>query len=287
MDRKVPLGGTLAFRAKVDEREHSDYDADIENWKAEKPHGISALMRLRNDTEFVEWTIRSHQEWIDEWVIVTQPSDDNTEEKAAQMAEIFDNVRVLHYPFVVEWLTPTVGEMSDTSIYSPAQMTNWGLSQCTYSWIAKIEGDVVALPTFQHIRDLVDMRPDDPRYYGRVGLNVAGSRYNKISKTNPRNAGWDEAVFPALPKYHCIGTGIWESMNMQDYHNQKQNMGWSFMHMKRSKYGKAPGSEEWIEFTRANVEEALRIYGNNRGGYPGPAEPTTDVLYDWRDRYAK
>ena len=277
----------MAFRAEVDERQFSEYDLELEAWKDPKPHGISALMRLRNDSEFVEWTIRSHNEWIDEWVLVVQPSLDKTLMKAHQMAEIFDNVRVIEYPFVVKWLVPEVGEMSDSSIESPAHMTNWGLSQCKYSWTAKIEGDVVALPTFQHIRDLVDMRPDDPRYYGRVGLNVAGPRFNMVSKTNPRNAGWDEAVFPTKPLYHCIGTGIWESMNMQDYHDQKQNMGWSFMHMKRSKSGKGPGSEEWVEFTRANVEEALRIYGNNRGGFPGPAESTTDVLYDWRDRYAE
>lgn len=274
------------MKFKVLEREHAEFDLDKAAWKADKPHGISALMRLRNDTEFVEWTIRSHDQWIDEWVLVVQPSEDRTEEVAHRMVDLFDNVRILYYPFVVKWLVPEVGEMPDNSIYSPAHMTNWGLYQCKYSWIAKIEGDVIALPTFQHIRDIVDIRPNDKRYYGRVGLNLAGPRYRQISKTNPRNAGWDEGVFPNSPKFHCIGSHIWETINMTDWPQLRQNMGWSFMHMKRCKSKAGKGTEEWVEFTKANVEEALRVYGINKGAYPGPDEPTTEVLYRWRDFHA-
>lgn len=277
----------MSIRGKVDEREFSEFDIDMDAWKAEKPHGISALIRLKNDTEFVEWAIRSHSEWIDEFVLVVQPSEDKTEKIADLMVENFANVRVVRYPFTVEWLNPRVGEMKDNSVYSPAHMTNWGYSQCKYSWIAKTEGDVIALPTFQHIRDIVDIRPNDPRFYGRVGLNLAGPRYRQISKTNPRNAGWDEGVFPNDPKFHCVGSQIWETMNFGDWPMAKQCMGWSFMHMKRCKSKAENGLEEWVDFTKANVEEALRVYGINKGGYPGPAIPTTSVLYDWRDKYVR
>ena len=277
------------MKTKVLEREFSEYDIDKDAWKAEKLHGISALMRLKDDTEFVEWSILSHMRWIDEWVLVVQPSRDHTLELAQEIAEDVKNVRVLEYPFEVEWLTPKVGEMKDHSITSPVHMTNWGLSQCNYSWTAKIEGDVVALPTFQHIRDLVDMRDDDPKYYGRVGLNVAGTDYSMVSKTNPRNAGWDEAVFPTDPKFHCISSQKWETMNMTHYPNLMHNMGWSFMHMKRCKTGASPEdeNEQWIKFTKAGVEEALRKYAGKHGEYPGEKGDNPDVIYDWRDSYAK
>jgi hypothetical protein len=276
------------MKTKVLEREYSEYDIDKDAWKADKPHGISGLMRLKNDTEFVEWSILSHMRWIDEWVLVVQPSQDHTLELAQEIAEDMKNVRVLEYPFNVKWLVPEVGEMDDNSILSPAHMTNWGLSHCNYSWTAKIEGDVIALPTFQHIRDLVDMRPDDPMYYGRVGLNVAGTGYTMVSKTNPRNAGWDEAVFPTNPRFHCIGNQKWETMNTIDYTNLMHCMGFSFMHMKRCKTGASPEdeNEQWIEFKRAGVEEALRQYSANRGGYPGERGDNRQVIFDWRDRYA-
>lgn len=262
------------------------YNLDLEKWKSkEKPHGISAMIRLRNDTEFVSWAIDSHREWCDEFILVTQPSDDNTVELAEALAEQNGDVSHIHYPYVVEWVTPRVGEMPNNSIYSPAHMTNWGLNHCNYSWIAKVEGDVIALPTFAMIRDRVDLMPNEQKYYGRVGFNLAGSNYDLFSKTNPRNAGWDEAVFPNHPRFHCIGSQIWETMNMSDYPNLRENMGWSFMHMKRCKAAAKPGSEEWVEFTRSNVEEALKAYAQNRGPYPGPPEPTTEVLFEWRERY--
>ncbi len=278
----------MTVSPQVLERKYSEFDLDMGKWSEKKPHGISALVRLKNDTEFVEWTILSHMEWIDEFILEVQPSDDDTEKLAESLAKRYAKVKVIHYPFDVEWLTPRVSELNESSIESPAYMTNWGLTHCNYSWIAKIEGDVIALPTFAMIRDLVDINPNDEKYYGRVGLNVAGKEFSQISKTFPRNAGWDESVFPNNPKFHCVTMGMWETINMNDYTNLMDNKGWSFMHMKRCKEGKAPGvNEAWTDFTRKNVEEALVAYDDvSNSSYPGPEYVTTEVLYDWRDSYS-
>jgi hypothetical protein len=167
---------------KIEERclvheqdKYSAYDIDIERWADEKPFGISGCFRLKNETQFMEASVMSHLEWLDEAVLVVQKSDDHTVELAVDMAARHpDKIRVEVYPFdVFPIATPNHFNMPENSVRTMMHLTNWALSRCRFSWIAKIEGDVIALKTFKLIREAVEASPDVVRYYGRVGLNVA------------------------------------------------------------------------------------------------------------------
>lgn len=270
---------------EVDERRYKKFDISLAHRNREKPHGISGMMRLRNDMDFVEESIVSHLQWLEELVIILQPSEDDTEALAYLLEEKYEKVRVAFYPFQIAWrlIDPDLFQQTpEQSVYSPIHMTNWGLSQCEYSWIAPIEGDCISLPTFAMIRDLVDLEPDRPRYFGRTCLNLAGQEQNQISHTAPHNAGWDVPVMPNNARWYSFKAEKWASYNMGEHRNEMTPMGWQFIHMQRSKKKYADGytvaEETWVPFTAENLKGAMADYQ-----VPFVGRREDQLLYDWYD----
>ena len=72
----------LEHSIEVVERKHKAFDVSLAHRDRDKPHGISGMMRLRNDMDFTEESIVSHLPWLDELVIILQPSEDETEDLA-------------------------------------------------------------------------------------------------------------------------------------------------------------------------------------------------------------
>lgn len=221
----------------------------------------------------MEKSIKSHLKWLDEVVLAVQPSDDNTIEIAARLAKTTPKIKVYKYPVVPHFIDhPDFAKDPVNSIYSFVFFSNWALSKCAYSWIAKTEGDVICLDPFEEIVKHIRKEPDVTRYYGRYILNVAGEKCDKISLQKPRNHGLDEAVFNNNPNlYHFEHGGKWEVI---EAHDKKYN-GFSALHMKRckKKYKDGFQNEEWIDFTHENVANALALYNSTIDKYRGPDNP--------------
>lgn len=247
----------------------------------DKPFGISGLIRCCNEEEFIVPSILSHLPYVDEMVIALQPSTDDTERIVEELAQTFDKIQVYHYPvkpFFVD--TKEFHELPDDDIRSFVRLSNWGLERCKYSWISKSEGDVIALSSTQRIVDAIRAKPDYKCYYGRVILNVAGEDCDKISVSNPRNAGWDEAFFPNdYETYHFEKGDKWESMTMPE---PRVCMGWSALHMKRCKKKNAIQSGDWVNWNKDNVRDALLKYNANRPylGIDNDPLGQSDVVYE-------
>lgn len=231
------------------------FDIDWQEWKErKKPFGISGCVRVRNEAQFMRQAILSHLPYLDECVIVTQPSEDDTEQIAEDLAKVSGKIKVRHYPFIVDWIdTQGFYEKDPDEVGHLVHMSNWALSQCTYSWISKTEGDVICLSSFERIVDAVKARPNDPHYYGRVILNIAGDKCDQISATNPRNGGWDECVLwndPDTARF--VRAGKWETIPQR---TPSTCMGLSMLHMKRCKRGKTDGwnGEQYVSLTKENV----------------------------------
>lgn len=270
------------------EYEYSDYSLDLEAWAAPKPFGISGCFRLRNETEFMAQSVISHLPWLDEAVLVVQPSEDRTLDLANELADRYDKVRMVFYPWVPYQIdTPEHFQEPPNSVKHMVHMSNFALTQCRYSWIAKTEGDVIALPTFGEIRAVIEKDPDLHRYYGRVILNIAGHNGELVSATNPRNHGWDEAVFNNHPSWHFVRHEKWESIQHWEFAGDNVNMGWSALHTKRCKKKYADGwnDEMWLPFDRENVQAVLRHY-NMKHDYPASDDPLgIDDLYEAKGRW--
>lgn len=264
---------------KVREWEFQAFNIDLDKWEAPKPFGISGCFRVRNDHQFLYEAVVSHLPYLDEAVIALQPSDEQTEKVVAELAKL-EKVRVVRYPVAPVFITdPEWQSVPENSIRSFVYLSNWALSQCRYSWIARIEADVICLSSFGKIRERVEREPEAKRLYGRVILNVAGKERDQISATVPRNGGWDECVFPNSPDYRFERRPKYEVLSNP---NGSTCMGWSALHMKRCKLDKIGwNGETYLPFTREDVAKALREF-NAANPYPGPDNPLgEDCLYEY------
>ena len=256
-----------------------------DEWRRPKPFGISGCFRLRNEAQFMKSAVFSFLPYLDEAVLCVQPSDDNTVELACWMAAQHpEKIKVHYYPHEVDWIdTPGFYNKDPNKPGHLVHMSNYALSKCRYSWICKVEGDVIALPTVRDLTYRINAEPNVRRYYGMVILNLAGENMDKFSKENPRNGGWDEAIFPNNPdwyKFHRISK--WESIPATN----GVCVGWAGIHLKRCKEGKTDGwnGETYLPLTRENLAQALKAY-NSRHGYPAKDDPLgIDLLFDdqWR-----
>lgn len=249
---------------------------DFEEWKnREKPMGISACIRVRNESQFMEAAVRSIVDLVDEVVLCVQPSDDDTLEIAEAMSVIYPKIKVYYYPLVPDWIdTKGFYEKDPDQPGHLVHMSNWALSKCTYKYILKVEGDVIALPTLKGMIQAV-LEEDRLMYYGLVILNVAGRNMDMISWENPRNGGWDECIVPNSPDIaRFYRRNKWEVL-VPAPHVPSICLGWALLHMKRCKVGKDESwnGEHYIPWTRENVQAALDEY-NQKAPYPA-----TDSIY--------
>ena len=233
-------------------------DIDWQEWQLrEKPFGISGCIRVRNESQFMKRAILSHLPYLDECVIITQPSDDDTVEIANELAEASYKISTYHYPFVVDWIdTKGFYEKDPNQPGHIVHMSNWALSKCKYSWISKTEGDVICLSSYRKIVNAIKEAPNALHYYGRAILNIAGENCDQISVDNPTNGGWDEATFnndPSLFKF--IRSSKWEVIPIR---TDKTCMGISMLHMKRCKAGKVGwNNEAYAPLEKERVKELV------------------------------
>lgn len=255
------------------EDEYKHFDIDIDEWRKPKPFGISGCFRLCNEAQFMVEAVESHLPYLDEALLVVQPSTDGTVELARSLQRKHpDKVRVIEYPVNVYFIDkPEFHTVPDNSIYSFVYLSNYALSQCKYQWVAKTEGDVICLSSFNNIVDRITPE-SKPMYYGRVILNVAGENIDKFSATNPRNGGWDECVLYNTPDLgYFVKRDKWEVL---EWRGESVCMGWSALHMKRCKAGKTDGwnGEVYVDWIPDNVKSVLRNF-NAQNGYPGIDSP--------------
>lgn len=262
----------------------SDLKIDFDEWRKPKPHGISACIRVRNEAQFMRAAVLSVLDIVDEVVLCVQPSTDDTWGIANELASEYGKVKVHYYPLVPNWIdTPEFYAKNPDEPGHLVHMSNWALSKCSYSWILKVEGDVIALPTLAPmVRAVLD--ENKMIYNGLVILNIAGRDMDKISWENPRNGGADEAIFPNNPDLvRFQRRGKWEVAVPEI---PSTCLGWALLHLKRCKTGKdeAWNGEHYVDWTPDVVEEALRNY-NQVNPYPAADDWTgRHVLYgtEWK-----
>lgn len=267
-----------------------DFEIDFSKWAEVKPMGISGCFRLRNESQFMEAAILSHLPWLDEAVLVVQPSEDDTVERAYRLRDSHPeyDIQVYEYPYEVDWIdTPGFYAKDPEQPGHWVHLSNWAMTRCKYAWICKVEGDVIALSSFEKVVRQVWARPMDRHYYGRVILNVAGEGCDEFSVKHPRNAGWDECVCPNDPQWMFTRQGKFESLYIGP---DRTCMGWSGLHMKRCKdqhVERIRAYEPWARLTRQNVQAALVVF-NAGMPYEGVDNPLgEDCIYEreWINYY--
>lgn len=117
-------------------------------FEGRKP-GISGFMRIRNEAQFIEATVRSWLPYVDELIIVYNNCQDGTDIILKYIELDYpDKIKIYHYvPKVYSFGTK---EFVKGSIQSPNHFcyySNYALSKTTKQILIKIDGDHIAIPS--------------------------------------------------------------------------------------------------------------------------------------------
>jgi hypothetical protein len=117
------------------------------------PRRISAMLRVRDEEEFLHAAVSSIADLVDEIVLVDNQSTDRTPEIVRQLAsEHSDKVAVHAYPHPVarvgaEQAAAARGRR-EAGVRTLAEYYNWCLARCREPFVLKWDGDMIALPAF-------------------------------------------------------------------------------------------------------------------------------------------
>lgn len=127
-----------------------DYFVDMSFLKKERPIGVSGLLRVKNDADFLSDCIDSCIDALDELIICYQDCTDNAPEIIYKKQQQYpDKIKVYYYapPVLCHDLTEEekkyVFSLPDTSIHKLCNYYNYTLSKATYQYAIKIDSDQV------------------------------------------------------------------------------------------------------------------------------------------------
>ena len=172
----------------------SDFFVDMSFLAKERPIGVSGLLRVKNEEDFLSQCIDSCIDALDELVIAYQPSDDNTPQIIEAKRQQYPNkIKVYFYqPKVLSHnLTHEEFEyaqsLPNSSIHLLSNYYNYTLSKATYRYVVKIDADQIYFP--EKLQTICDAyRNQQPQ---RITLFERAAYwsvffYNKLSAHFPR-----------------------------------------------------------------------------------------------------
>jgi len=121
-----------------------------------RPPGLSAFVRCRNEEEYIVASLLSSYRVFDEIVVILNNSTDRTRELVEDLMTDHPAIRLVEYP--QECAAAGAGYLEAVEKNperSLAAYYNWSLAQTRFSHVCKWDGDMIALPDFAGVRDLI------------------------------------------------------------------------------------------------------------------------------------
>jgi glycosyltransferase involved in cell wall biosynthesis len=197
-----------------------------------RPIGLSAVMRCKNEEEYVVASILSIYRIFDEIVVVLNNSTDRTRKLVEDLASGHPKIRLLEYSNECSPPGPgyyeSVASKPETSI---AKYYNWCLEQTSFSHVCKWDGDMIATPVFEQVRTLVTSS-DIVIFDGYDVLGEHTTAFEpRIFKYDPARARYvDRDLFEVLEhKFHKISYMREKCyLHMKLVKREWINRGWSY-----------------------------------------------------------
>lgn len=141
MSDKVPLS---------ENTDYSKFSVDLSFLEKERPIGVTGLLRVKNDAEFIDLCIESCIDALDELVITYQVCDDDApkiiEEKRRQyphkIKTYFYEPSILSHNLSKDEIE-LVRKMPKDSIHLMSNYYNYALSKVSYRYVVKIDTDQI------------------------------------------------------------------------------------------------------------------------------------------------
>ena len=136
-----------------------------------RPHGLSIIMRVKNEVDWIRPSILSIKDIADEIVIVDNGSTDGT-------YQVLEEIAAKEKGLISIWQRPDLDQCS---------LSNFALEQTRFRWIFRWDGDMVAHTSGEHaISNLRDrLLSLDSRHYYLIYLrhiNLSGDLFHQDAK---------------------------------------------------------------------------------------------------------
>jgi hypothetical protein len=171
-----------------------------------RPKRISAMVRVKNEEEFLYASIKSISDCVDEIVLVDNMSTDRTPSIIETLRkEEPSKVVCHHYPHEIgkvgkqNWDLAT-GPRARSQPRLSANYYNWCLSRCSKPFVLKWDGDMIALDSFRTA--LMEWRQSRKPIMIFKGANVHPDfRHLIAAKSSDREALLASLSVPGLPRW--------------------------------------------------------------------------------------
>ena len=166
-----------------------------EDWYKKRAPGISAMIRIYNEEQWIGPCLESILPFFDE-IVITVYCTDRTKEIAKSFKS--DKIKIYDYPFKLEEVN---GYSYKDSVHDTAYYYNWSLSKTTKTTACKWDADMIMLSNFY-------------KYYNPIlkknvvrtcGYNLASLEPVRLSKLDPY-AKYDPRFFDVKKYTYWIQT---------------------------------------------------------------------------------
>jgi len=243
---------------------YSDYSIDKNAWINRK-HGLSAVVRLANEDEFIKPCIESIIDWHDEIICALNVSTDRTE----YILRSFNSpkIKIYQYPFKLMPNGHGYEDQPASSVYSKTYFYNWALSLSNYEWVSQWDGDMVAHDWLgDKVRKLIDSNKYDHIFL--QGVNVVrdlkhmSNRQPVIKENQPR-------FVKMAPAVHYINGQYTQKLQGLGKRFYKDNIS-DYLHFKWAKR-KEDQHKVWPEnWEKIPQFQKLELRANPGNKYDGP-----------------
>lgn len=201
------------------------------------PRRISAMMRVRNEAEFVGAALDSIVEHVDQVVIIDNLSTDSTPDAIRTFATAHGGkVKAQTYPHEIARPGSESVKLSNNprAKHSPSLLANyyqWCLELCDLPYVLKWDGDMVATDEFGSAVREFRRRKEQSLWF--FGINVYPDMKHAIADSNstarirPRSIAPNEPrVFPKRFAWFSNAAGIYETL-VSPYTHDTYGFHWS------------------------------------------------------------
>lgn len=192
--------------------------------------GISAMMRIGDEEEFIVSSILSILPFCNEIVVALQDSKGGTRE-ALRVFDDNSKVKVYEYPFKAYPNGPGHDECQPGSVHEQSYFYNWTLSKTTHEYACYWDGDMVALDWVEKWLSQELHNYDMVRF---PGINLVSLNPAMISKTAP-STGKEQRFFRVSKETLFFTNRCCASLSYPKSYREKRFNDFGFLHFKWAK----------------------------------------------------
>lgn len=146
---------------------NNDFTVDLTKLEENRKDGISGILRVKNDAEFLRCSIESCIGALDELIIVYNECNDDSPEIIQEMANKYpDKIKIFEYlPFLYngslnEEDYNRAKKEPENSVHLLSNYCNFGLSKSNYKYVLKIDADQVY--DSERLKEICDAYRSEP-----------------------------------------------------------------------------------------------------------------------------